>query len=51
MIRIIVGLLIKIGLNEINKEEITNILELKNRQLNPAITAPAHGLFLSNVRY
>ena len=50
MIRIIVGTLIKIGLNKLVPNEIKNILKSKNRQL-AGETAPAKGLTIEEVYY
>lgn len=50
MVRIIVGTLIEIGLNERNVLDIHRILEKKDRSLS-GITAPAQGLTLFDVEY
>lgn len=50
MVRIIVGTLIEVGLNKINREDVEKILEAKDRKV-ACETAPAKGLFLFKVEY
>ena len=50
MVRIIVGTLIEVGLNKINREYVEKILEAKDRKV-ACETAPAKGLFLFKVEY
>jgi tRNA pseudouridine38-40 synthase len=50
MVRNIVGTLVDVGLGKITPDEFKQILASKNRNL-AGITAPAHGLFLANVKY
>ena len=50
MVRNIVGTIVLAGLSKINIQEFQNILQAKNRNL-AGPTAPAHGLFLMNVKY
>ncbi len=50
MVRIISGTLVDVGLGKIAPEEITNIIESKDRK-NAGKTLPAHGLFLVKVEY
>lgn len=50
MVRIIVGILIQIGLEKEEKEEIKNILEGKGKN-NYKKIAPPEGLYLKNVKY
>jgi len=50
MVRNIVGTLVDVGLGRITPAEFKEILESKNRSLAGA-TAPAHGLFLMEVKY
>ena len=50
MVRNIVGTLLDVGLGKINADEFKNILESKDRSRAGA-TAPAHGLFLMEVKY
>ncbi|MCY6484058.1 tRNA pseudouridine(38-40) synthase TruA [Clostridium aestuarii] len=50
MIRILVGTLIEVGLGNLTIEEVKNILNQKDRSL-AGPTAPAHGLFLTDVIY
>lgn len=50
MVRSVVGALIKVGAEKIGPEEIKTILERKTRKQTTG-TAPACGLFLSNVEY
>ena len=49
-VRIIVGSLIKVGLDIWHPDEIEKILKLKSRG-EAGETAPAHGLFLTKVEY
>ncbi len=50
MVRNIVGTLVDVGLGKITPAEFKDILESKKRS-NASATAPAHGLFLMEVRY
>ena len=50
MVRNIVGTLVDVGLNKITPAEFKGILESKDRS-NASATAPAHGLFLMEVKY
>jgi len=50
MIRAIVGTLVEVGRGKINPEEFQKILEAKDRN-KAGPTAPAHGLFLKEVKY
>jgi tRNA pseudouridine38-40 synthase len=50
MVRAIVGTLVEVGKGKINSEEFRKILESKNRN-EAGPTAPAHGLFLKEVKY
>ena len=49
-VRIIVGTLVNVGKKIWNEENVTNILESKNR-INAGPTAPAHGLYLEKIEY
>ncbi|ETO91813.1 MAG: tRNA pseudouridine synthase A [Candidatus Xenolissoclinum pacificiensis L6] len=48
-IRIMVGTLVDISLNRLN-DSIENILKYKDRR-KAGVTAPAHGLYLENIKY
>ena len=50
MVRSIVGTLVEVGKGKINSEEFQKILESKDRKM-AGPTAPAHGLFLKEVKY
>ncbi len=50
MVRAIVGTLVEVGRGRISSEEFLKILESKDRKV-AGPTAPAHGLFLKEVRY
>ncbi len=50
MVRAIVGTLLKVGLEKMNKEEFNDVILAKNRQKAGA-SAPADGLFLEEVKY
>ena len=50
MVRNIVGTLVDVGLDKITPDDFKQILVSKNRNL-AGITAPAHGLFLMEVKY
>jgi tRNA pseudouridine38-40 synthase len=50
MVRNIVGTLVDVGLDKITPDEFKQILVSKDRNL-AGITAPAHGLFLTEVTY
>ena len=50
MVRAIVGTLVEVGKSKITVEEFREILESKDRK-NGGPTAPAHGLFMKEVKY
>lgn len=50
MVRNIVGTLVDVGLDKIKSDDFKRILDSKDRNL-AGITAPAHGLFLIEVKY
>lgn len=50
MVRAIVGTLVRVGLGKIPPEEITTIIEAKDRG-KAGQSAPAKGLFLTNIEY
>jgi tRNA pseudouridine38-40 synthase len=50
MVRNIVGTLVDVGLGKITPAKFRDIMESKNRS-NASATAPAHGLFLMEVKY
>ena len=50
MVRIISGTIVEVGLNKIKPEDITKIIESKNRQ-NAGKTLPPCGLYLVSVEY
>ena len=50
MVRAIVGTLVEVGKSKITVEEFRKILESKDRK-NGGPTAPAHGLFMKEVKY
>jgi len=50
MVRNIVGTLVDVGLGKITPARFSDILASKNRN-NAGATAPAHGLFLMEVKY
>src|SRR4030043_305297 len=50
MVRAIVGTLVEVGKDKISVKEFRKILESKERR-NAGPTAPAHGLFLKEVKY
>jgi tRNA pseudouridine38-40 synthase len=50
MVRNIVGTLVDVGIGKITSDDFKRILVSKDRNL-AGITAPAHGLFLMNVKY
>lgn len=50
MVRAIVGTLIEVGKNKMSIEQFKNILESKSRN-EAGQSAPAHGLYLTEVRY
>ncbi|RZA03058.1 MAG: hypothetical protein EOP11_16315 [Proteobacteria bacterium] len=50
MVRTIVGTVVEVGRGKIPPEEITRIIESKNRSAS-GMTAPANGLFMDNVEY
>ena len=50
MVRAIVGTLVEVGKGKIDPERFQKILESKDRK-KAGPTAPAHGLFLKEVKY
>jgi tRNA pseudouridine38-40 synthase len=50
MVRIIAGTLVYVGMGKIKAEEVSGIIQSKNRKL-AGKTAPAHGLYLVEVYY
>jgi len=50
MVRTIVGTLVDVGRGKLPPEEVAAILEAKDRR-RAGLTAPAHGLFLKDVKY
>ena len=50
MVRIIVGTLIRVGRGFYEPEKVKEILEAKDRKA-AGVTAPAHGLFLVEIKY
>ena len=50
MVRILVGTLVEIGLGQRRADSIPTIFETKKRE-NAGAMAPAHGLYLMEVRY
>ncbi len=50
MVRAIVGTLVEVGKGKIDSEEFQKVLDSKNRR-EAGPTAPAHGLFLKEVKY
>lgn len=50
MVRIIIAMLLEVGKGKLTKDDLTKILESKNRILAPK-TAPANGLYLMEVKY
>ena len=50
MVRAIVGTMVNIGLEKITVEELTEIIESKDRG-KAGFSVPAHGLFLTKVEY
>lgn len=50
MVRAIVGTLIDVGKNKISLNDFIEIIESKDRSA-AGVSAPAHGLFLSNIEY
>ena len=50
MVRSIIGTLVEVGKGKLNEEEFRKILESKDRK-KAGPTAPAHGLFLKEVKY
>ena len=50
MVRAIVGTLVDVGKNKINKEDFRNIILSKDRA-NAGLSVPAKGLFLTEIRY
>lgn len=50
MVRAIVGTLLEIGIGKISTEDLTAIIKSKNRS-NAGTSAPAHGLYLTQVNY
>lgn len=50
MVRTIVGTVVEVGRGKLTPEQVSEILEKKNRSAS-GMTAPAYGLFLDNVEY
>jgi tRNA pseudouridine38-40 synthase len=50
MVRSIVGTLVEVGKGKINPEQFQLVLKSKDRK-KAGPTAPAHGLFLKEVKY
>ena len=50
MVRSIVGTLLDVGLKKLTLKEFSDIIESKNRN-NAGFSAPAHGLFLTEIEY
>jgi tRNA pseudouridine38-40 synthase len=50
MVRAIVGTLVEVGRGKISVEEFRRIVDAKDRKM-AGPTAPAHGLFLKEVKY
>ncbi len=50
MVRAVVGTLVEVGRGRINSQEFRRIIDLKDRTM-AGPTAPAHGLFLKEVKY
>ena len=50
MVRAIVGTLLEIGQKKLTIEELITIIKSKNRS-NAGTSAPAHGLYLAEVKY
>jgi tRNA pseudouridine38-40 synthase len=50
MVRNIVGTLVDVGRGKLSRAEFTSIVEAKDRR-QASQTAPAHGLFLMEVKY
>jgi tRNA pseudouridine38-40 synthase len=50
MVRNIVGTLVDVGRGKLSKAELMNIVAAKDRR-RAGQTAPAHGLFLKEVKY
>ena len=50
MVRAVVGTLLDIGLGKITKEEFQEIVNSQNRE-NAGVSVPAHGLYLTEIKY
>ena len=50
MVRLVVGALLNIGMHKVSLDELKSALDHQKR-LDQNWSVPAHGLFLSNVRY
>ena len=50
MVRILAGTMILCGQNKLNENDITNLLEIKDRSKNPAITMQEKGLKLFDIK-
>jgi tRNA pseudouridine38-40 synthase len=50
MVRAIVGTMIQVGIKKINLDEFEKIIISQNR-INAGPSAPAHGLYLSQIEY
>jgi tRNA pseudouridine38-40 synthase len=51
MVRNLVGTFLLIGKGTLKPNDISRIIEARNRSANPGATAPAHGLYLLGVEY
>ena len=49
-VRNMVGMLVDVGLGHLSPDDVSYIIKAEDRTIAPA-TAPAHGLYLTNVRY
>ena len=51
MVRNLVGTFLLVGKGTLKPNEVSRILQARNRSANPGATAPAHGLYLVSVEY
>ena len=53
MVRILVGTLVEVSCRggKLSLEDLSSIIEKKDRKGNPCVTAPSDGLFLVDVHY
>jgi tRNA pseudouridine38-40 synthase len=51
MVRNLVGTFLLVGKGTLKPNDVSRILEARNRSANPGATAPAHGLYLVSVEY